>query len=172
MDRSIGTSTRRFAEDRHQCSYVLCKCSGLAEVTEHRIDELEGSVDLLAYLGSSEHDFAFQMLASEHIVVKEGEHTRYEDEQDDPRLHHSIDQTREKLRFVGRESMMARSKTLQSDRELDVTAADDVLDLEVLERSVETELLNNTRILATRKAGIILGLSASDHYAMLKMVHP
>jgi hypothetical protein len=64
----------------------------------------------------------------------------HEDEQHDTRLHHTVDETREELRLVRRESVMARGKTLQTDRELDVTGADDVLDLKVLSRSQQQAL--------------------------------
>jgi len=72
-------------------------------------------VDLLADLGTSQDDLAAD-----------------EDEQDDLGLHHAVDETREELRLVGRESVMARGKTLQANGELDVAGADNVLDLEVL----------------------------------------
>jgi hypothetical protein len=55
-----------------------------------------------------------------------------EDEQDDLGLHHAVDETREQLRLVRRESVMARGKTLQANGELDVAGANDVLNLEVL----------------------------------------
>jgi hypothetical protein len=55
-----------------------------------------------------------------------------EDEEDDLRLHHAVDETREELRLVRRESVMARGKTLQANGELDVAGTNDVLNLEVL----------------------------------------
>ena len=72
-------------------------------------------VDLFTNLGTGQDDLA-----------------RHEDEQDDLGLHHAVDETGEELRLVGRESVMARCKTLQTNGELDVARADDVLDLEVL----------------------------------------
>ena len=57
---------------------------------------------------------------------------RYEDEKDDFRLDHAVDETREELRLVGRESVVTRCKTLQANGELDVAGADDVLDLKIL----------------------------------------
>jgi hypothetical protein len=83
-------------------------------------------IDLLADLGAGEDDLA-----------------RDEDEEHNLRLHHAVDETREELRLVGREVVMARSKTLETDWKLDVAAADDVLDLEVGEASVEAELLDD-----------------------------
>ena len=91
------------------------RTSRLAEVRQDRVDEFEGLVDLLADLGAREYDLAGD-----------------EDEQDDLRLHHSIDETREQLRLVGREGVVARRKTFQTDRELDVAGSDNVLNLEVL----------------------------------------
>lgn len=55
-----------------------------------------------------------------------------EDEQDDLWLHHAVDKTRKQLRFIRRESVMARSKTLQANGELDVARANNILDFEVL----------------------------------------
>ena len=72
-------------------------------------------VDLFTNLGTGQDDLA-----------------RHEDEQDDLGLHHTVDETREEFRLVGRESVMARSKTLQANGELDVARANNVLDLEVL----------------------------------------
>ena len=46
---------------------------GFAEVGKHWVDEFEGLVDFLADLGSGKHDFAAD-----------------EDEQDDFRLHHTV----------------------------------------------------------------------------------
>lgn len=57
---------------------------------------------------------------------------RHEYKQNDLGLHHAVDETGEEFRLVGRESVMARCKTLQTNGELDVARADDVLDLEVL----------------------------------------
>lgn len=72
-------------------------------------------VDLFTNLGTGQDDLA-----------------RHEDEQDDLGLHHAVDQTGEELRLVGRESVMARCKTLQTNGELDVARADDILNLKVL----------------------------------------
>ena len=72
-------------------------------------------VDLFTNLGTGQDDLA-----------------RHEDKQDDLRLHHTVNETGEEFRLVGRESVMARCKTLQTNGELDVARADDVLDLEVL----------------------------------------
>ena len=87
----------------------------LAEVRQDGVDELESLVDLFTNLRTSQDNLAAD-----------------EDEQDDLGLHHAVDETREKLRLVGRESVMARRKTLQANGELDVAGANDVLDLEIL----------------------------------------
>lgn len=91
------------------------RCSRLAEIRQDRVDELESLVNLLTDFGTSEDDLAAD-----------------EDEQDDLRLHHAVDETREQLRLVGRESVMARGKSLQANGELDVARANNVLDLEIL----------------------------------------
>ena len=72
-------------------------------------------VDLFTNLGTGQDDLA-----------------RHEDKQDDLGLHHAVDQTGEELRLVGRESVMARCKTLQTNGKLDVARADDILNLKVL----------------------------------------
>ena len=119
----------------------------LAEVGEHRVDELERLVDLLADLRTREHDLAGD-----------------EDEQDDLRLHHPVDQTREEFRLVRAEHVMATGQPFEPDRELDVAGADDVLDLEVGELGIEAELLDDARVLAASKLAIILRLGASDDH--------
>lgn len=59
---------------------------------------------------------------------------------------------------------MLGCETLQANREFDVAGANDVLDLEVGELRVEAELLDNTRVLAGRKLGVILALGTrNDH---------
>jgi len=52
---------------------------------------------------------------------------------------------------------MARCQALQADREFDVTRSDDILNLEVGELGVESELLDDARVLARGKLAIILG---------------
>jgi hypothetical protein len=94
----------------------MTRSSRLAEVRQDRIDELESLIDLFADLGTREYDLAGD-----------------EDKQDDLGLHHTVDETREELRLVGRESVMARCKTLQTDGELDIAGSDDVLNLKVLQ---------------------------------------
>ena len=55
-------------------------------------------------------------------------------------------------------------QTLETDGELDVTRADDVLDLELGELGVEAKLLDNTRILARRQTRVIFGLGTRDDH--------
>lgn len=59
---------------------------------------------------------------------------------------------------------MATSQTLQADRELDVTRADDVLDLEVGELGIEAQFLDNTRVLSGCELGIVFRLRTSDDH--------
>ena len=56
---------------------------GLLVLGQHRVDVLEGLVDLLSHLGAREHDLS-----------------RHEDEQHDLGLHHAVDETREQLWLV------------------------------------------------------------------------
>lgn len=73
--------TRKTGYTGTGCRFV--KSLGLAEVGEHRVDELEGLVDLFADLCSRKNDLAGD-----------------EDEKHNLRLHHAVDQTREKLGLV------------------------------------------------------------------------
>ena len=85
-----------------------------SEVVQHGIDQLEGLINLLAHFRASQDDFSAN-----------------ENQEYDLGLHHSIDQTREELRFVGREVVMARGETFETNWKLDVTRAHNILDLEV-----------------------------------------
>ncbi len=104
-------------------------------------------IDLLADFGTSQDNLATD-----------------EDQEDNLRLDHSVDKTREQLRLVRAEVVMARSQPLQTNGELDVARADNVLDLEVGELRVEAELLNDTGIFARCKLRIVLRLGASDNH--------
>ena len=104
-------------------------------------------VDLLANLGSSEDNFAAD-----------------EDQKDNLRSDHTIDETREEFWFIGTEVMMLAGKTFKTNRELDVARADNVLNLEVGELGIETELLNDSSIFARSQFRIILGLGPGDHH--------
>jgi hypothetical protein len=114
---------------------------------KHRVDHLECLIDLLSNLGTSQDNLAGD-----------------EDEKDDLGLDHTIDETREQLRLIRAEVVMTGCKTFQANGELDIARADDVLDLEVGELGVETELLNDTSIFARGKLGIILRLGTSDNH--------
>lgn len=107
-----------------------------------------------------------------------------EDQENNLRLDHAVDETRKQLRFIGTEVVVTRGETLEANGELDVAGTDDVLDFEVGELGVETwgmvlvdisavffltrgeltKLLDDTSILATGKFGIILRLRASNHH--------
>jgi len=104
-------------------------------------------VDFFANLGASKNDFA-----------------RDEDEKHDFRLHHAVDKTGEQLRLVAGESVMSRGQSLQANGELDVARANDILDLEVRELGVESELLDDTGVLAGCKTAVVLALGASDDH--------
>ena len=114
---------------------------------EHGVDHLEGLVDLSADLGARQHNLAAD-----------------EDQEDDLGLDHAVDETREQLRLVGAEVMMARCQTFQTDRELDVAGADDVLDLEVRELGVEAQLLDDASVFARRQLRVVFRLCPSDHH--------
>jgi hypothetical protein len=119
----------------------------LAEILKHRVDHLESLVNLLTDFGTSEDDLA---------ADKDKEHNL--------RLNHAVDETREQLRLVRAEVVMARSETLETNGELNVARSDNVLDLEVGELGVETELLDDTRVFARRQLRVIFGLGTSDDH--------
>ena len=145
--------------------FCLTYQSRLAEIRQHRIDELKSSeryvstkisryiqgrnslVDLLANLGASENNLA-----------------AHKDQEDDLRFHHAIDQTRKQFRFVRREVVMATSQTFKTNWELDVARPDNVLNLEVCKLGIEAELLNNTGVFATRQSAIVFRFRAGHNH--------
>ena len=68
------------------------------------------------------------------------------------------------LRLVTAELPVAVRETLETNRELHVTATDDVLDLELRELGVEAKLLDDPRVLARRKPRVILALRTGDDH--------
>ena len=68
------------------------------------------------------------------------------------------------LRLIGAELSVRVRETLETNRELDVARADDVLDLELGELGVEAELLHDTRILAARQPAVVLALRTRDDH--------
>lgn len=111
------------------------------------IDHLECLVDLLSDLGTSQDDLAAD-----------------EDQKHNLGLDHAVDETGEQLRLVGAEVVMAGSQTLETNRELDVTRTDDILDLEVCELGVEAELLDDSSVLARSKLRVVLRLCTSHNH--------
>jgi len=92
----------------------------LLEILKNRVYHLEGLIDFLANLRTSQDNLA----ADEDQVYNLG-------------LDHTIDQSRKQLGFVRTEVVMARGQTLETDWELNVAGANNVLDLEVCELRVE-----------------------------------
>lgn len=88
----------------------------LLETLENRINIVESIVDLLPHLGTGQDHFA-----------------GHENQQHNARLYHTIDQTGKQFRLVRTELAVQQNETLQSNRELDVTTADHILDFEVEE---------------------------------------
>jgi len=99
--------------------------------SKSRIDLLESLVDLLSDFGASKNNLPAD-----------------EDEEDNLRFDHAVDETREQLRLVRAEVMMPTCKTLKTNRELDVARANNVLNLEVGELGVEPKLLNDSSVFA------------------------
>jgi hypothetical protein len=96
-----------------------------------RIDLLESLVDLLSDFGASKNNLATD-----------------EDEKDNLRFDHAVDETREQLRLVRAEMMMPACKTLETNGKLDIARANNVLNLEVGELGIEPKLLNDSSIFA------------------------
>jgi hypothetical protein len=121
--------------------------SSLAEVGEHRVDEFERLVDFLTDLGTSQDNLA-----------------GHEDEEYDLGLHHAVDETREELGLVRAEHVVTACQAFETDWELDVARADDVLDLKVRELCVEAKLLDDTSVFAGSKFAVVFRLCASDDH--------
>lgn len=100
---------------------------------KHRVDQLESVVDLLSNLSSGQDDLAAD---------------KYQ--KDDFGLDHTVNETREQLWLVRAKVVMAASKTLEADGELDIARANDVLDLEIRELCVEPKLLNDPSVFPRR----------------------
>jgi hypothetical protein len=127
--------------------YHIKTSSSLAEVGEHRVNELERLIDFLAHLGTGQDDLA-----------------GYEDEEYNLRLHHAVDETREQLRLVRAEHVVTACQAFETDGELDVARANNVLDLEVRELRVEAELLDDASVLAACKLAVVLRLGTGDDH--------
>ena len=64
---------------------------------------------------------------------------------------------------------MRVSQALEADWELDITRADDVLDLELGKLGFEAELLDDACVFATGETRVVLGLgTGDDHLAACK----
>lgn len=111
------------------------------------VDHFKSLIDLLSDFGASQYNFATN-----------------KDKEDDLRLDHAVDQTREQLGLVRAEVVMARSETLQANGELDVATTDDVLDLEVAELRIEAKLLYDTSVLARGKLRVVLRLGTGHNH--------
>ena len=84
-------------------------------------------------------------------------------ETDDLWLHHAVDEAGEQFRLVAGEVVMGAGKALETDGELDVARANNVLDLEVGEFGIEAQLLDDARVLARRQLAVGLALGTSHH---------
>ena len=64
-------------------------------------------------------------------------------------------ETRKELRLVRAEVVMTRRKAFETNWELDIAGADNVLDLEIRELSVEAKLLDDTCVFTRRQSRIL-----------------
>ena len=115
---------------------------------QHRVYRLKRPINLLPHLRPRQDNLA-----------------AHKDQEHNLRLHHPINQAWEQLWLVAAEVVMFGRKAFETDRELDVAGADDVLDFEIRELGIEAELLDDTSVFAASKLTIIFGFSASnDHF--------
>ena len=63
--------------------------------------------------------------------------------------------TGKELRLVRAKVVVTRRKAFETNWELDIARADNVLDLEIRELSVEAKLLNDTCVFTRRQARIL-----------------
>ena len=123
----------------------------------------------MTYLGASEDDLA-----------------RDENEEHDLWRVHAVNETREQLRLVLRGTTVSQKahfshfshltytaergvrhrESFETNRKLDVTAPDHVLNLKLGEARREPQLLDNASVLARRLAAVLLALrTRHDHFA-------
>ena len=115
--------------------------------TQHRVYHFEGSIDLVSHFGACQHDLAAD-----------------EDQQDNFRLNHAINEAREEFRLVGAEVVMARGKSLQANGELDVARTNNVLNLKIREFRIEPKFLDNASVFARSKSAIVFRLCTSHNH--------
>ena len=63
--------------------------------------------------------------------------------------------TRKELRLIRAKVVVTGRKTFETNWKLDIARADNVLDLEIRELSVEAKLLNDTCVFTRRQARIL-----------------
>lgn len=114
---------------------AMSKRSRLPEFTQHGVYCVERGINLFSDLGTSQHYLP-----------------RDEDEQHDFRFDHAVDETREQLWLVTTELPVAVCKTLQPNGELDITATNNILNLELGKLGIKAKLLHDTRVLARRQS--------------------
>ena len=68
------------------------------------------------------------------------------------------------LWFITAELSVTVRESLQTNGELDIATANDVLDFEFRKLGVEAELLNNASVLARRQPRVVLRLRARDDH--------
>ena len=142
-----GRARSDFLEVFDDVSECASDDSDVQHTLKHRVDHFECLVNLFSNFRASQDDLA-----------------RNEDEENNLGLDHSVDETREQLGLIRAEVVMAGRKTFQTNGELDVTGADNVLDLEVGKLGIETKLLDDTSVLARCKLRVVLRLCTSNHH--------
>jgi len=118
-----------------------------SKIIEHRVDGFEGNVYLLTNFRTRQNNLS-----------------THKDKQNDFRLYHSVNQSREQFRLVRAEVMMARGEALEAYGKLDITGANNVLNLKIRKLSIESKLLNNASVFARGKLGIILRFGTRNNH--------
>lgn len=116
-----------------------------------------------------------------YLSTRQHDLARDEDKEHNLRLDHTVDQAREELQtmsattdatqhrptylgLIRAELSVRVRKSLQTNGELNVTGAHDVLNLELGELGVEAKLLDDTRILARRQPRVVFRLRTRDDH--------
>lgn len=105
-------------------SVVVNGNSVLAETLQNRIDAFEAFVYIASCFGASEHDLAV-----------------HEDQKNDSRFDHAIDEAREEFGFVGTELLMHLVEFFEANGETQVDGGHEILDLEVNEFYLKRRVL-------------------------------
>ena len=89
---------------------------------------------------------------------------RDKDEEDDFGLDHSVDESGKELRLVRAKLAASEDEALQADGEPHVARTDHVLNLEIAELCLESQLLDDARVLSRCHPAVLLRLGSRAHH--------